>query len=49
LDEVEIPRLMLHAAALDIPHPTGARLALAAPPPPDFLTAARSLGLDPGP
>jgi len=41
-----IPSLMLHAAALDIAHPAGPRLTLAAPPPPAFLAAQRSLGLD---
>ncbi|MGD9982163.1 MAG: RluA family pseudouridine synthase [Hyphomonadaceae bacterium] len=43
---VEIPRLMLHAASLDIPHPKGGRRTFSALPPSDFLNAARSLGLE---
>jgi RluA family pseudouridine synthase len=43
---VEIPSLMLHATALDIPHPAGGRKTFAAPPPPAFLLAQRSLGLE---
>jgi tRNA pseudouridine32 synthase/23S rRNA pseudouridine746 synthase len=39
-----VPRLMLHAAALEFPHPEGGRKRIEAPPPPDFqalLAAAR--------
>lgn len=44
-----IPSLMLHAAALDIPHPSGGRRSFTAPPPAHFLTALNSLGLDGAP
>jgi tRNA pseudouridine32 synthase/23S rRNA pseudouridine746 synthase len=47
LGAVEIPRLMLHAASLDLPHPKGGRRVFRAPPPPDFLKTMRSLGLEP--
>ena len=40
-----IPRLMLHAAALDLPHPAGGRLSLAASPPADFANVITALGL----
>lgn len=40
------PRLMLHAALLDFPHPAGGRLRFQAPPPEDFQRLARSLGLE---
>jgi RluA family pseudouridine synthase len=43
---VGIPSLTLHAAALDIPHPAGGRRTFEAPPPPAFLSAQRSLGLE---
>ena len=46
LGAVELPSLLLHAAALDIPHPAGGRRRFEAPPPPAFLEAARSLGLE---
>lgn len=46
LGGVEIPTLMLHAAALDIPHPAGGRRTFEAPPPAAFLAALGSLGLD---
>jgi tRNA pseudouridine32 synthase/23S rRNA pseudouridine746 synthase len=46
LGGVDIPRLMLHAAALDIPSPDGGRLNVSAPPPPEFINAVRSLGLE---
>ena len=39
-----IPRLMLHAAALDLPHPAGGRLTLAAPLPADFAEVIAELG-----
>lgn len=42
----DIPRLMLHAVALDIPHPAGGRRTFTAPPPADFDACARSLGLE---
>jgi 23S rRNA-/tRNA-specific pseudouridylate synthase len=44
---VEISRLLLHAAALDIPHPEGGRRRFEAPLPRDFAEPARSLGLEP--
>jgi hypothetical protein len=37
---------MLHAHALDLPHPSGGRLALKAPPPKDFLAVLSAAGLD---
>jgi tRNA pseudouridine32 synthase/23S rRNA pseudouridine746 synthase len=41
-----VPRLMLHAAALEFPHPDGGRRRIEAPPPQDFqsLLAAARLG-----
>lgn len=42
------PRLMLHAAKLDIPHPEGGKLVLEAPLPEDFTAAAVAAGLQPG-
>lgn len=42
----DIPRLLLHAAALDVPHPGGGRRTFVAPPPPDFAEVVRSLGLE---
>jgi tRNA pseudouridine32 synthase/23S rRNA pseudouridine746 synthase len=42
----EIPTLMLHAAALDIPHPAGGRRTFMAEPPAAFLRAQQSLGLE---
>jgi RluA family pseudouridine synthase len=47
LGAVEAPSLLLHAAALEIPHPDGGRRRFEAPPPPVFLGALRSLGLEP--
>lgn len=41
----EIPRLLLHAAALEAPHPEGGRRTFTAPLPPDFRAIAQSLGL----
>lgn len=49
LGAVEIPSLMLHAAALDLPSPDGGRLQLSAPPPAAFTETARSLGLETAP
>lgn len=40
-----VPRLMLHAASLDIPHPAGGRLTLRAPPPGEFSALLAVLGL----
>lgn len=40
------PRLMLHAAALDLPHPEGGRITVKAPVPADFADLARAAGLD---
>jgi len=40
-----VPRLMLHAAALEAPHPAGGRLQVTAPPPADFQETAVRLGL----
>ena len=41
-----IPRLMLHAWKLALPHPAGERLKLKARAPKDFLTVASAAGLD---
>ena len=46
IGEVDIPTLLLHAGALDLPHPDGGRRRFEAPPPPVFLGAVRSLGLE---
>lgn len=43
---IEIPSLMLHAAALDIPHPAGGRQIFEAPTPSAFQNALKSLGLE---
>ena len=40
------PRLMLHAAALELPHPEGGRLTVRAPVPADFAALARAADLD---
>ncbi|MEZ5971156.1 MAG: RNA pseudouridine synthase [Hyphomonadaceae bacterium] len=42
----DIPRLLLHAAALDVPRMDGGRKTVVAPPPPEFAATARSLGLE---
>jgi 23S rRNA pseudouridine955/2504/2580 synthase len=42
------PRLMLHAARLDLPHPEGGRLVLEAPLPADFLAVAEAAGVQAG-
>jgi len=39
------PRLMLHAAALDLPHPEDGRITVRAPVPDDFADLARAAGL----
>jgi RluA family pseudouridine synthase len=41
-----VPRLMLHAWKLDLPHPAGERLALKADVPSDFRLVAAAAGLD---
>ena len=50
---VAIPRPMLHAARLELPHPkSGERLTFSTPPPADFEALARLLGVwrdEPGP
>ncbi len=38
-------RLMLHAAALDFPHPEGGRVTVCAPPPEDFRLLAEAMGV----
>lgn len=43
---INIPGLMLHALALDIPHPEGGRRCFEAPPPAAFEETRRSLGLE---
>lgn len=48
LGAVPTPHLMLHALALDAPHPDGGRLHVAAPPPAAFRSAAEALGLSAG-
>lgn len=42
------PRLMLHAAKLELPHPEGGKLVLEAPLPADFQASAAALGLQAG-
>lgn len=42
------PRLMLHAAALELPHPEGGRITVRAPAPADFADLARAAGLEHG-
>lgn len=42
------PRLMLHAAKLELPHPEGRALVLEAPLPDDFRAAAQAAGLQAG-
>lgn len=46
LSGMAVPRLMLHAASLDVPHPTaGGRIVLNARPPEDFLAVLSAAGL----
>ena len=45
LGSVATPHLLLHAFALDVPHPEGGRLRLQAPPSPAFIDAVVRLGL----
>jgi RluA family pseudouridine synthase len=40
-----VPRLMLHAGALEFPHPGGGSLRIEAPPPADFRAVAEAAGL----
>jgi tRNA pseudouridine32 synthase/23S rRNA pseudouridine746 synthase len=40
-----VPRLMLHASALQFPHPGGGERRISAPPPADFAALAEALGL----
>jgi RluA family pseudouridine synthase len=40
-----VPRLMLHAAALEFPHPAGGLKRVTAPPPGDFAAVAARVGL----
>jgi len=47
LGGVAVPRLMLHAAALEFPHPEGGSKRIAAPLPADFVTALSAAGLEP--
>lgn len=49
LGATDIPSLMLHAAALDVPHPAGGRAAFSAPLPDAFQQTLRSLGLEANP
>ena len=42
-----VPRLMLHAAALEFPHPAGGRLKVEAPVPADFAAVLAATGLEP--
>lgn len=46
--QASAPRLMLHAAKLELPHPEGRTLALEAPLPEDFIAAAQNAGLQAG-
>lgn len=46
LGAVDVPSLLLHAAALDIPHPDGGRRRFEAPLPPIFQGVLKSLGLE---
>jgi len=42
-----VPRLMLHALSLDLPHPTaGGRVLIQAPMPEDFLAVLSAAGLE---
>ena len=46
--QASAPRLMLHAAKLELPHPEGRMLVLEAPLPEDFIAAAQNAGLQAG-
>ena len=41
-----VPRLMLHAHSLDLPHPSGGPLVLKSQPPKDFLAVLSVAGID---
>ncbi len=41
-----VPRLMLHALAIDVPHPVGGRRRYEARPPPDMSVVAHACGVD---
>jgi len=43
-----VPRLMLHACALEFPHPAGGSLRIEAAPPPDFQAILKAAGLSLG-
>lgn len=47
LGAVAIPRLLLHATSLDLPHPAGGRRRFDAPVTAEFAELVRSLGLEP--
>lgn len=42
-----VPRLMLHAASLGFPHPSGGKRRVSAPPPADMLAAMAAAGISP--
>jgi 23S rRNA pseudouridine955/2504/2580 synthase len=44
-----VPRLMLHAESLELPHPLGGRLALKSPPPKDFQAVLSVAGISHAP
>lgn len=46
LGPADVPRLMLHAASLALPHPAGGQARLEAPLPPDMSELLRSLRLE---
>jgi tRNA pseudouridine32 synthase/23S rRNA pseudouridine746 synthase len=45
VDGVPVPRLMLHAAALRFPHPSGGSQRIEAPTPPDMADILKALSL----
>jgi tRNA pseudouridine32 synthase/23S rRNA pseudouridine746 synthase len=45
LDGLPVPRLMLHAGALEFPHPEGGMKRVEAPIPDDMASLAEALGL----
>lgn len=49
IGEAEIPGVMLHASALELPHPAGGRRRFTAPSPDAFIRVSRSLGLEAAP
>jgi tRNA pseudouridine32 synthase/23S rRNA pseudouridine746 synthase len=49
IGDTDVPGLMLHAAALDLPHPGGGRAHFSAPAPESFKKTLRSLGLEAAP